>query len=243
MNDTHPSISVAELMRLLVDEHGLAWEAAWDTTTKTLGYTNHTLLPEALERWPIPLFKNLLPRHLEIIFEINRRFLDDVKVKFPNDDGRVRRISLIDETGERYVRMAHLATVGSHAVNGVAELHSELLKNDLLHDLYQMYPGTLQQQDQRSHSTPLAGAGQSLLSLNSSLAYIGNDSWISNLDHLRKLEDNIEDPAFREEWRKPNTPSSSSWWITFTTKPESPSTRPPCSTPWSSASMNTNASI
>ena len=115
MNDTHPSVGVAELMRLLVDEHGLDWESAWNTTQQTFGYTNHTLLPEALERWPIAIFKELLPRHLEIIYEINRRFLNEVQVRFPGDSGRVRRLSLIDEDGERYVRMANLATVGSHA--------------------------------------------------------------------------------------------------------------------------------
>ena len=140
MNDTHPSIAVAELMRLLVDEHGCRWEPAWETTKSTLGYTNHTLLPEALEKWPLPLFQRLLPRHLEIIYEINRRFLEEVESKFPGDNDRVRRVSLIDESGERYVRMANLATVGSHAVNGVAALHTELLKKDVLRDFYEMYP-------------------------------------------------------------------------------------------------------
>jgi starch phosphorylase len=199
MNDTHPSISVAELMRLLIDEHGLEWEPAWNTTVKTLGYTNHTLLPEALEKWPLSLFQNLLPRHLEIIFEINRRFLDEVKVKFPHDDGRLRRISLIDETGERYVRMAHLATVGSHAVNGVAALHSELLKRDVLHDLYEMYPERFS--NKTNGVTPrrwlkLANPGLSALIT----SRIG-DSWISNLDHLRKLEESVEDAGFRNEWQ------------------------------------------
>ena len=120
LNDTHPSIAVAELMRLFVDEHRMDWDKAWDITQKTLGYTNHTLLPEALEKWSLPLFASLLPRHLEIIYEINRRFLDEVRARFPGDDDRVTRMSLIDEHGEKYVRMAYLATVGSHAVNGVA---------------------------------------------------------------------------------------------------------------------------
>ena len=128
LNDTHPSIAVAELMRLLVDIHEMDWDEAWIITQKSLAYTNHTLLPEALEKWPLPLFGKLLPRHLEIIYEINRRFLDEVRAKFPNDDARVARVSLIDEIGPKYVRMAYLATVGSHAVNGVAALHSELLK-------------------------------------------------------------------------------------------------------------------
>lgn len=127
LNDTHPSIAVAELMRLLVDEHLMDWAAAWHVTRHTFAYTNHTLLPEALEKWPVGLFRRLLPRHLEIIYEINARFLDEVRARFPGDDARLARMSLIDESGERYVRMAHLATVGSHHVNGVARLHSELL--------------------------------------------------------------------------------------------------------------------
>src|SRR5208283_3196778 len=139
LNDTHPSIGVAELMRLLVDVHRLGWDTAWRITKNTFGYTNHTLLPEALERWPIELFGGLLPRHLEIIYEINRRFLDEVRAKYPGDNGKVSRLSLIDESGERYVRMANLASVGSHAINGVAALHTELLKKDVLRDFYEMY--------------------------------------------------------------------------------------------------------
>ena len=127
LNDTHPSIAVAELMRLLVDVRAIDWDQAWHITQQTFGYTNHTLLPEALEAWSLPLFRDLLPRHLEIIYEINRRFLDQVRAQYPGDDQRVRRMSLIDESGEKYVRMAHLATVGSHAINGVAALHTELL--------------------------------------------------------------------------------------------------------------------
>src|SRR5512136_2453975 len=132
LNDTHPSIAVAELMRLLVDEHQVEWEKAWEVTRKTFGYTNHTLLPEALEKWPLPLFGTLLPRHLEIIYEINRRFLDQVRLRYPGDADRLRRLSLIDEAGERYVRMAHLASVGSTAINGVARLHTELLGKSVL---------------------------------------------------------------------------------------------------------------
>ncbi len=200
MNDTHPSISVAELMRLLVDENSLGWEEAWNITVKTLGYTNHTLLPEALEKWPISLFQSLLPRHLEIIFEINRRFLDDVKAKFPNDEGRVRRMSLVDESGERYVRMAHLATVGSHAVNGVAELHTELLKKDVLRDMYEMYPERFS--NKTNGVTPrrwMALANPGLTKLITSR--IG-DGWLSNLDQLRKLEDSLEDVEFRKAWQQ-----------------------------------------
>lgn len=140
LNDTHPSIAIAELMRLLVDEHQMDWEKAWDITQNTFSFTNHTLLPEALERWPLSLFARLLPRHLEIIYEINHRFLDEVRIKFPNDPDRVRWMSLIDETGERYVRMANLACVGSHAINGVAELHTKLLKETVLRDFYEFFP-------------------------------------------------------------------------------------------------------
>ncbi len=140
LNDTHPSLAVAEWMRLLVDEHQMGWEQAWEITRNTFAYTNHTLLPEALEKWPLPLFGSLLPRHLEIIYEINRRFLDEVRLRHPGDDQKIARLSLIDETGEKHVRMAHLACVGSHAVNGVAALHTELLKRDLLRDFYELYP-------------------------------------------------------------------------------------------------------
>ena len=147
LNDTHPALAVAELMRLLVDEHNLNWDAAWFVTTNTFGYTNHTLLPEALEKWPLALLGSLLPRHLEIIFEINGRFLDEVRENYPEDNARLARLSLIDESGERYVRMANLACVGSHAINGVAGLHTELLKKDVLRDFYEIYPGEIQQQD------------------------------------------------------------------------------------------------
>jgi glycogen phosphorylase len=199
MNDTHPSIAVAELMRLLVDEHGLPWEAAWETTKKTLAFTNHTLLPEALEKWSLAIFQQILPRHLEIIYEINRRFLDEVKAKFPGDGDRVRRLSLIDESGERYVRMAYLATVGSHAVNGVAALHTELLERYVLHDLYEMYPERFS--NKTNGVTPrrwLALANPGLASL---ITRKIGDGWVSNLDQLRTLEQHIGDAGFLDEWR------------------------------------------
>jgi starch phosphorylase len=200
MNDTHPSLSVAELMRLLVDEHGLPWEAAWEITRNSLGYTNHTLLPEALEKWPLALFQSLLPRHLEIIYEINRRFLGEVEARFPGDTDKARRMSLIDESGERYVRMANLATVGSHAVNGVAALHTELLKRDLLRDFYEMYPERFS--NKTNGVTPrrwLALANPGLAALIS--GRIGEE-WIKDLDQLRKLEEYADDAGFREEWRE-----------------------------------------
>src|SRR6185436_17192506 len=140
LNDTHPAIAVAELMRLLVDETFVDWERAWSITRQTFAYTNHTLLPEALERWPLPMFGRLLPRLLEIIYEINARFLDEVRMAFFGDEERIKRLSLFDESGERYVRMAHLASVGSHAINGVAALHSDLLKSDVLRDFAELWP-------------------------------------------------------------------------------------------------------
>ncbi|MCU1294474.1 MAG: glycogen/starch/alpha-glucan phosphorylase, partial [Bryobacterales bacterium] len=199
MNDTHPSVSVAELMRLLLDEHGLDWDTAWQATVKTLGYTNHTLLPEALEKWPIQLFSNLLPRHLEIIYEINARFLAEVKAKYPGDVERIRRVSIIDEEGERYVRMAHLATIGSHAINGVAALHSELLKKDLLHDFYELYPERFS--NKTNGITPRRWLALSNRPLSNLITSRIGDRWVKDLEQLRALEAHIEDPAFREDWR------------------------------------------
>jgi glycogen phosphorylase len=200
LNDTHPSIGVAELMRLLVDEHGMDWEPAWEITRNTLGYTNHTLLPEALERWPLPLFAGLLPRHLEIIYEINRRFLDEVRARYPGDEARVARVSLIDESGERYVRMAHLASVGSHAINGVAALHTQLLKRDVLRDFYEMYPQRF------SNKTNGITPRRWLLLSNPRLANLITErigsTWVAHLDERRKLELYADDSVFRQEWRR-----------------------------------------
>ncbi|MGB8771539.1 MAG: glycogen/starch/alpha-glucan phosphorylase, partial [Candidatus Korobacteraceae bacterium] len=200
LNDTHPSIAVAELMRLLVDEHLMDWDKAWEITQKTLGYTNHTLLPEALEKWPLPLFASILPRHLEIIYEINRRFLDEVRAKYRNDNDRVARMSLIDEHDSKYVRMANLATVGSHAVNGVAKLHSELLKKTTLHDFYEMYPDRFL--NVTNGVTPrrwMALSNPELAQLIDSK--IGNQ-WLTNEDELRGLEPFAEGASFRDDWRK-----------------------------------------
>jgi starch phosphorylase len=200
LNDTHPSIGVAELMRLLVDEHQMDWDEAWDITRKTFAYTNHTLLPEALEKWPVSLFGSLLPRHLEIIYEINRRFLDEVRLKYPNDTSRLARMSLIDESGERYVRMAYLATVGSHKVNGVAELHSKLLQETTLHDFFELWPHKFL--NVTNGVTPrrfVVGSNPRLADL--ATQKIG-DSWIKQLDDLRKLEAFVEDPAFRSECQR-----------------------------------------
>ncbi len=140
LNDTHPSLAVAELMRILLDDAHLGWDQAWDLTKKTLAYTNHTLLPEALEKWPVELFEMFIPRHLEIIYEINRCLLDEVRRRFPGDDDRVSRVSLVEESGQRKIRMANLAIVGSHSTNGVAAIHSKLLRTTTVRDLAEMYP-------------------------------------------------------------------------------------------------------
>jgi glycogen phosphorylase len=200
LNDTHPALAVAELMRLLVDEHNLDWDVAWFVTVNTFGYTNHTLLPEALEKWPLSLLKYLLPRHVEIIFEINRRFLDEVQEKFPGDTERLARLSLIDEFGERYVRMANLACVGSHAINGVAALHTELLKKDVLRDFYKLYP------EKFSNKTNGVTPRRFLALINPELAKLITskigDGWITNMEHLRKIEEFAGDAEFQDAWRK-----------------------------------------
>ena len=140
LNDTHPSITIVELMRLLMDEHKMGWNEAWDITTRTFAYTNHTLMPEALEKWPVSMMKKLLPRHVEIIYEINARFLRQVSYKYPGDTDRLRRMSIIEEGPEPQIRMAYLAIVGSHSVNGVSQLHTQLLSNGLVKDFHDMWP-------------------------------------------------------------------------------------------------------
>lgn len=200
LNDTHPAIAVAELMRLLMDEHGMEWEKAWSITTRTFGYTNHTLLPEALERWPLKLFSELLPRHIEIIYEINRRFLDDVRIKFPDDPSRLSRLSLIDESGEKYVRMANLACVGSSAINGVAALHSELIKQTVLKDFYDMYPEKFT--NVTNGVTPRRFIVLSNPRLTNLITSKIGDSWIKHLDELRHIEQFADDPGFRYEFRQ-----------------------------------------
>ena len=200
LNDTHPAIAVAELMRLLVDVHEMEWDQAWEITKKSLAYTNHTLLPEALERWPIGLFGDLLPRHLEIIFEINRHFLEDVRLKFGPDNERIARMSLIDESGGRYVRMANLACVGSHAINGVAALHTELLKETVLNDFYQLYPEKFI--NETNGVTPRRWMVLSNPKLTRLINQrIGNE-WPTDLYQLKKLEQFADDPGFRTEWRQ-----------------------------------------
>ncbi|WPL16694.1 Maltodextrin phosphorylase [Thiorhodovibrio winogradskyi] len=204
LNDTHPSLAVAELMRLLVDEHLMNWEQAWDITRHACHFTNHTLLPEALETWPIELFGRLLPRHLEIIYQINQLFLDEVRVKFFEDDDRVRRLSLIDENNGRRVRMAHLAAVGSCAINGVAELHSELLKSTVMRDFHDMYP------DRFHNVTNGVTPRRFMVLCNPRLARLitkvcGDNRWIRDLECLSALEPHADDSALHERWRAVKT--------------------------------------
>jgi glycogen phosphorylase len=200
LNDTHPSIAVPELMRLLVDEHAMEWDEAWAITQQTCAYTNHTLLAEALERWSLPLFAKLLPRHLEIIYEINRRFLDDVRLRYPNDDQLLRRLSLIDETGNKYIRMAHLASVGSHAINGVAALHTELLKRTVLRDFYRVWPEKFL--NVTNGVTPRRWIALSNPKLSALITRHIGDRWLANLEHeLRRLEPLADDVDFQRDWR------------------------------------------
>lgn len=200
LNDTHPAIAVAELMRLLTDDHEIPWDKAWNITQRSLAYTNHTLLPEALERWSINLFAQILPRHLEIIYEINLRFLDEVRIRFPDDDARLSRMSLIDESGDRYVRMAHLACVGSHAINGVAALHTELLKQDVLKDFFEMYPNKFS--NKTNGVTPRRFMVLSNLPLAKLITEKIGSNWVKNLTELKKLEAYVDDPEFRQRWRR-----------------------------------------
>ena len=200
LNDTHPAIAVAELMRLLVDEHTMDWDTAWQITVETCGYTNHTLLPEALETWPLPLFQRVLPRHLEIIYEINHRFLHQVRERFSGDDARLARMSLIDESGEKAVRMANLACVGSHAINGVAALHTELIKKDVLHDFFEMMP------DKFSNKTNGVTPRRFMVLSNPGLAGLikrtVGDGWATDLTALRQLEPHANDPDFQAQWQR-----------------------------------------
>lgn len=200
LNDTHPSIGIAELMRLLLDEHQIQWDKAWQITQKTFCYTNHTLMPEALEKWSLTLFQEVLPRHLEIILEINQRFLNEVRILVHNDMEKIKRMSLIEEGGERYVRMAHLACVGSSYINGVSSLHSELLKHELLRDFYELWPEKFS--NKTNGITPRRFLQLSNPGLTNLLKKTIGDSWTKNLYDLKKLEAFAENPDFQQEWRK-----------------------------------------
>ncbi len=199
LNDTHPAIAVAELMRLLVDEHAMDWDTAWYVTRNTFAYTNHTLLPEALEKWPVDLIGRFLPRHLEIIYEINARFLEEVRAAFPGDNTRLSAMSLIDETGERFVRMAYLATVGSHRVNGVARLHSDLLKQTVMHDFAELWPEKFCNVTNGVTPRRFVAIGNRLLSR--LISECIGEQWLVDLYELRGLEAFADDMPFQEQWR------------------------------------------
>ena len=217
LNDTHPSMAVPELMRILLDDAQLGWDQAWDITQRTLAYTNHTLLPEALEKWPVAWFETLLPRHLEIIFEINRRLLDSVRDQFPGDEGRVARVSLIEEGPNKHVRMANLAIVGSHSTNGVAAIHSKLLRTVTVKDLAELFPHTVQQQDQRGHATALAVAGEPGARPHDHRRHrrlVGSPT----SSQLRKLKPLAGDKAFRDAFLKAKREAKSQFahWLKTT---------------------------
>lgn len=200
LNDTHPAVAIAEFMRLLVDKYDYYWNTAWDITQKTFAYTNHTLMPEALERWSVKLFEKLLPRHLEIIYEINHRFLEDVKTWFPDDEEMVTRLSLIEESYEKQIRMANLACVGSHSINGVAALHTELLKKDTLKEFARLYP------EKFYNKTNGVTPRRWILLSNPRLAKLVTekigDRWLKNLDEMRAIEKFLGDPEFCYQWRE-----------------------------------------
>ena len=196
LNDTHPSMAVAELMRILLDDAHLGWEQAWDLTKRTLAYTNHTLLPEALEKWPASWFEALLPRQLEIIYEVNRRLVDEVRVRFPGDEGRVESISLVEEGSTRKIRMANLAIVGSHSTNGVAEVHSKLLRTTTVKDLAEMFPERFS--NKTNGVTPRRWLLQANPELASAITKTIGDRWVTDLSQLKDLKPFAEDSSFRE---------------------------------------------
>ena len=200
LNDTHPALAVPELMRLLIDGEGLDWDEAWNLTVRTLAYTNHTVMPEALEKWRVDLLGNLLPRHLEIVYEINQRFLDDVSRRFPGDGDLVQRVSLVEEGDERKVRMANLAVVGSHAVNGVSAMHSEILKNEVLADFHRLYPTKIN--NKTNGITPRRWLKKANPLLSMMITETIGDRWVTDLTELERLVPLADDPDFRDRWRE-----------------------------------------
>jgi starch phosphorylase len=199
LNDTHPSIAIAEMMRLLLDVHGLAWEKAWDITSRTFSYTNHTLMPEALETWPVALFESVLPRHLKIIYEINHRFLEDVRHRHPGDVDLMHRLSIITDSGERRVRMSHLAIVGSHKVNGVSQIHTDLMKQTIFHDFDAFYPGKIV--NVTNGVTPRRWIGEANPKLAALVTRRQGKGWLTDLERLRALESSAPDPEFQNQFR------------------------------------------
>jgi starch phosphorylase len=199
MNDTHPALAVAELMRILLDQAHLDWDQAWDITLRTQAYTNHTLLPEALERWPVELFEVLIPRHLEIIYEINRRFLDDVRRRYPGDESRARRMSLVEDGPVRKIRMAHLAVVGSHSTNGVAAIHSDLLRTRVLRDFAELFAPRFN--NKTNGVTPRRWLQQANPFLSQLITQAIGEDWVTDLAELRTLLPLADDQGFRELFR------------------------------------------
>ncbi|UCD75396.1 MAG: glycogen/starch/alpha-glucan phosphorylase [Phycisphaerales bacterium] len=200
LNDTHPALAVAELMRLLLDHHGLTWNQAWEITTNTLAYTNHTVMPEALEKWSVKLLGQLLPRHLEIIFEINRRFLDDVHHRYPGDGDRRARMSIIEEGEDQKVRMAHLAAVGSHSINGVSALHTEIVKREVMRDFHEFWPDKFN--NKTNGITPRRWLRKANIPLSRLINEAIGEDWIRDLDQLRKLIPMADDEGFQAAWRE-----------------------------------------
>ncbi|HMF47604.1 MAG TPA: glycogen/starch/alpha-glucan family phosphorylase, partial [Candidatus Saccharimonadales bacterium] len=217
LNDTHPSMAVPELMRILLDEAHLGWDEAWDLTQKTLAYTNHTLLPEALEKWPLEWFGLMLPRHLEIILEINRRLLDEVRTRFPDDEGRVQRVSLVEEGAERKIRMANLAIVGSHSTNGVAAIHSELLRTMTVKDLAEMFPQRFS--NKTNGVTPRRWLLMSNPGLSHTITDAIGDGWMTDLSQLKKLKPLADNQALRYAFLKAKREAKSQFvdWLKRTT--------------------------
>lgn len=200
LNDTHPALCIPEMMRVLIDHHRLQWDTAWDITTKTFAYTNHTILPEALEKWPVWFFEHILPRHIQIIYEINDRFLAEVRSRFPGDTGKLERMSLIEEHWERKVRMANLAVVGSHSVNGVAALHTEIIKNHVFRDFYEMYPERFNNKTNgitQRRWLKCANPDQANL-----IGKVIGNGWSTDLYKLTQLRPLADDPAFTAQWQQ-----------------------------------------
>ena len=217
LNDTHPTMAVPELMRILLDEAHLGWDEAWDLTQRTLAYTNHTLLPEALEKWPVVWFERMLPRHLEIIYEINRRLIDDVRRRFPKDEGRVQRVSLVEEGPERKIRMANLAIVGSHSTNGVAAIHTQLLRTMTVKDLAEMFPQRFS--NKTNGVTPRRWLLMSNTTLSQTITDAIGEGWVTDLSQLKKLKPMAGDPALRQAFLKAKRQAKLHFidWLTRTT--------------------------
>ena len=217
LNDTHPTMAVPELMRILLDDAHLGWDDAWDITVKTLAYTNHTLLPEALEKWPVEWFQILLPRHVEIIYEINRRLLDEARARFSGDEGRVQRVSLIEEDGQRKVRMANLAIVGSHSTNGVAAIHSQLLRTATVRDLAEIFPERFN--NKTNGVTPRRWLVMSNPGLSKTITEALGDSWIKDLSQLKQLKGLADDPGFQDAFLKTKREAKAQFadWLERTT--------------------------